>query len=145
MEPPLYRMLRLSLIVAASLVSSLLHAEPISLRGDWQQVLSNAGGCERCRVSIRQSGSALEVIANNGWTATVIPNQDLSSQTAKGEGRWGPNAGGSYKGQSFQIFLAANRNGRLWMGMSVRGANGRDAFIQAFFERMSFPPAASEL
>jgi hypothetical protein len=140
-----YSMLRLSLIVAASLISSQLNAEPTSLRGDWQQVFSNAGACERCLVSIRQSGSALEVIANNGWTATVIPNQDSSSQTAKGEGRWGPNAGGFYKGQSFQIFLAANRNGRLWMGMSVRGANGKDAFIQALFERNSLPPAASEL
>ena len=94
----MYNMLRLSLIVAASLISSQLNAEPTSLRGNWQQVLSNAGACERCLVSIRQSGSALEVIANNGWTATVFPNQDASNQTAKGEGRWGPNAGGFYKG-----------------------------------------------
>jgi hypothetical protein len=141
-ELPLRRIYSLLLFLSAFLATSPLAAEPVPLRGHWRQVASNAGACDTCRVSIERHGNALLVTANNGWKATVIPDQ-AGGLSAKGEGQWGPDSGGSYRGQPFQIIVATKDSRRMWMAMSVKSAKGRQAVIQAIFELESPPAAAS--
>ncbi|AOF89120.1 hypothetical protein [Sinorhizobium sp. RAC02] len=95
-----------------------------TFHGEWQQVSSNAGECSTCRVTIRQTGSTLQIIANNDWTAIA---ETGDSKTAGGAGFWKRGTRKTYAGKSFDIKLRRNDVDELLMLMRIEPARGRSA------------------
>lgn len=106
--------------------------------GAWQQLASNAGPCDRCRVTLVPHGSTFLVKANNGWSAIVEPLKPVDDGLT-GVGRWDPDASKAYRGRQFSIHLLLIE-GRLYMSMRLRMADGTPRAVQAIFDRVGIPP-----
>lgn len=104
-----------------------------TFHGEWQQVSSNAGECPTCRVTIRQTGSSLQIIANNDWTAVA---ETGSGQTAGGAGFWKRGTRKTYAGKSFDIKLRRNDDDELLMLMHIEPSHGRSRTIKGVFQRI---------
>lgn len=104
-----------------------------TFHGEWQQVSSNAGECQTCRVTIRQTGSSLQIIANNGWTAVAETGGD---KTAGGAGFWKRGTRKTYAGKSFDIKLRRNDDGELLMLMRIEPTRGQSRTIKGVFQRI---------
>lgn len=112
-------------------------AGSLSLPGQWQQVVSNAGRCDRCRIAIKQQGPVLRVTSNNGWSAIVEADKGGASGTASGVGRWKSDLGNRYNQMSFTVRFTLT-DGQLYMNMTVPMENGASNVIKAIFEKL--PP-----
>lgn len=111
------------------------NADQSAFAGSWQQIASNAGLCEKCRLTIEQQGAVVRVTANNGWFAVVETEGDGKSQTVRGIGRWKHGHGGSYSSAPFNIQLTLT-DGQLYMNMTVPMANRPTRVIRAVFDRL---------
>jgi len=105
------------------------------IAGDWQQIESNAGACAKCRLSVQQRGSSLAVTANNGWSASVVVEQQTMSARAGGAGRWGSNVTRAYAGRPFNVEFTL-KGQRLYMAMRVELADGSRRTIRAVYGRV---------
>ncbi|MDX0698062.1 hypothetical protein GOD53_29115 [Sinorhizobium medicae] len=110
-------------------------AENRGLAGSWQQIASNAGKCDKCRITIEQQGSVLRVTSNNGWFAIVEADQRGKSNTLSGVGRWKPGYGGSYSRASFDIHFTLT-DGQLYMNMTVPMKKRPTQVIKAIFDKL---------
>jgi len=110
-------------------------ADQSSFAGSWQQIASNAGLCEKCRLTIDQQGDVLRVTANNGWFAVVETQEGGKSKTVRGIGRWKHGHAGSYSNAPFNIHLTLT-DGQLYMNMTVPMANRPTRIIRAIFDRL---------
>ncbi|WP_034858951.1 hypothetical protein [Sinorhizobium sojae] len=110
-------------------------ADNRSLAGIWQQIVSNAGKCDKCRITIKQQGSVLRVTSNNGWFAIVEADKRGKSNALSGVGRWEPGYGGSYGRASFDIHFTLT-DGQLYMNMTVPMKNGPTQVIKAIFDKL---------
>lgn len=110
-------------------------ADQPGFAGNWQQIASNAGLCDKCRLTIEQQGAVVRVTANNGWFAVVETEGGGKSQTVRGIGRWKHGHGGSYSNAPFNIHLTLT-DGQLYMNMTVPIANRPTRVIRAIFDRL---------
>lgn len=110
-------------------------ADQSGFAGNWQQIASNAGRCDKCRLTIEQQGAVLRVTANNGWFAVVETKGGGKSKTVRGIGRWKHGHGGSYSNAPFNIHLTLT-DGQLYMNMTVPMANKPTRVIRAIFDRL---------
>lgn len=101
--------------------------------GEWQQVASNAGECTTCRITIRQTGSSLQIVANNDWTAIAEAG---GSKTADGAGFWKRGTRKTYSGKSFDIKLRRNEDDELLMLMRIEPIRGQSRTIKGLFQRI---------
>ena len=101
--------------------------------GEWKQIFSNAGACANCRVTIRQNGTSLEILANNDWTAIA---EAKDRQTAIGAGLWKHGTRRTYAGRTFDIRLWHTGYDELVMTMRVETAPGKPQTIKALFTRV---------
>jgi len=101
--------------------------------GEWQQISSNAGECPACRVTIRQTGSSLQIIANNDWTAVAETD---GGKTADGAGFWKRGTRKTYSGKSFDIRLRRNEDDELLMLMRIEPIRGQSRTIRGVFQRI---------
>ena len=76
-----------------------------TFHGEWQQIASNAGECPSCRITIRQTGTSLQVTANNDWTAIAETSR---RDTAGGAGFWKRGTRKTYSGKTFDIQFRRN-------------------------------------
>jgi hypothetical protein len=104
-----------------------------AFHGEWQQVSSNAGECPTCRITIRQTGSSLQIIANNDWTAVADAE---GRRTAGGAGFWKRGTRKTYAGKSFDIKLRRNDDAELLMLMRIEPTRGESRTIKAVFQRI---------
>ena len=126
-------LLALLLLTIAPILDAQAQPGAASLQGNWHQIVSNAGQCEDCRISIERKGLDFHVTASNGWSAVVRPHSgDVS--LVLGQGRWQPNSGGTYGGRSFDLLLGVIDD-KLIMIMTVRKPGGRISRIKAAFEK----------
>ena len=126
-------LLALLLLIFAPILGAQADPGSVSLQGDWRQIVSNAGQCEDCRISIERKGLDFHVTASNGWSAVVRP-QSGDVSLVLGKGRWQPNSGGTYGGRSFDLLLGLVDD-KLIMIMTVRKPGGRISRIKAAFEK----------
>lgn len=110
-------------------------ADKSGFAGNWQQIVSNAGKCDKCRITIKQQGSILRVTSNNGWFAIVETDKRGKSNTLTGVGRWKPGHGGSYSRASFDIHFTLT-DGQLYMNMTVPMTNRPTQVIKAIFDKL---------
>ena len=126
-------LLALLLLTIAPILDAQAQPGAASLQGNWHQIVSNAGQCEDCRISIERKGLDFHVTASNGWSAVVRPHSgDVS--LVLGQGRWQPNSGGTYGGRSFDLLLGVIDD-KLIMIMTVRKPGGRISQIRAAFKK----------
>ncbi len=111
------------------------NADQSAFAGNWQQIASNAGLCEKCHLTIEQQGAVLRVTANNGWFAVLETKSGGKSKTVRGMGRWKHGHGGSYSNAPFNIHLTLT-DGQLYMNMTVPMANKPMRVIRAIFDRL---------
>ena len=126
-------LLALLLLIFAPILGAQADPGSVSLQGDWRQIVSNAGQCEDCRISIERKGPDFHVTASNGWSAVVRP-QSGDVSLVLGKGHWQPDSGGTYGGRSFDLLLGLI-NDKLVMIMSVRKPGGHISRIKAAFEK----------
>ena len=126
-------LLALLLLIFAPILGAQADPGSVSLQGDWRQIVSNAGQCEDCRISIERKGLDFHVTASNGWSAVVRP-QSGDVSLVLGKGHWQPDSGGTYGGRSFDLLLGLVDD-KLVMIMSVRKPGGRISRIKAAFEK----------
>lgn len=87
---------KLRFLVAATVLAfaniQSARAERLDLyEGTWKQVTSNAGECSRCSITINRSGDTLQVVANNGWSATATSVRKRFAAelpSVQGDGVW---------------------------------------------------------
>jgi hypothetical protein len=103
----------------------------------WQQIESNAGACQKCRISIDQHGSTLTVTANNGWVATLVAGEKDGSIKATGMGNWRSSLTGAMAGKRFNVEFVL-KDQRLYMSMLVDMGNGSRRTIRGVFGRLWF-------
>ena len=101
--------------------------------GEWQQVSSNAGDCPSCRITIRQTGTSLQIVANNDWTAIA---ETAGPGTADGAGFWKRGTRKTYSGKSFDIKLRRNDEDELLMLMRIEPIRGQSRTIKGVFQRI---------
>lgn len=104
-----------------------------TFHGEWQQIASNAGDCPSCRISIRQTGASLQIIANNDWTAIA---ETGAEKTAGGAGFWKRGTRKTYSGKSFNIKLRRNDANELIMLMRIEPIRGQSRTIKGVFQRI---------
>jgi hypothetical protein len=104
-----------------------------TFHGEWQQVASNAGECPTCRITIRQTGSSLQIIANNDWTAIA---ESAGRTTADGAGFWKRGTRKTYSGKSFDIKLRRNDDDELIILMRIEPIRGQSRTIKGVFQRI---------
>ena len=104
-----------------------------TFHGEWQQVASNAGECPSCRITIRQTGTSLQIIANNDWTA--IAEAD-GHDTAGGAGFWKRGTRKTYSGKTFDIQFRRNAEDELLMRMRIEPIRGKSRTINGLFKRI---------
>ncbi|HEV7249007.1 MAG TPA: hypothetical protein VGN93_18695 [Shinella sp.] len=104
-----------------------------AFHGEWQQIASNAGECPTCRITIRQTGTSLEIVANNDWTAIA---ETGGHETANGAGFWKRGTRKTYAGKTFNIRLRHNGDDELLMRMRIEPIQGRSRTIQGLFKRI---------
>ena len=104
-----------------------------AFHGEWQQVASNAGECPSCRITIRQTGTSLQIIANNDWTA--IAEAD-GHDTAGGAGFWKRGTRKTYSGKTFDIQFRRNAEDELLMRMRIEPIRGKSRTINGLFKRI---------
>ncbi|TAA64939.1 hypothetical protein [Shinella sp. JR1-6] len=101
--------------------------------GEWQQVASNAGECPSCRITIRQTGTSLQIIANNDWTAIAETN---GRDAAGGAGFWKRGTRKTYSGKTFDIRIRRNADDNLLMRMKIEPIRGENRTINGLFKRI---------
>ncbi|MGP4690193.1 hypothetical protein [Agrobacterium cavarae] len=104
--------------------------------GPWRQGRSNAGDCSKCLITVRRLGINLEVVANNGWRATLRPTPKYlreKSPSVEGEGFWETTIGGDRKKISIKVRLTRDE-GKLRMALTA-GYPAERRTIEATFER----------
>jgi hypothetical protein len=128
------RALAAVLLAVAALAGAPSHARAQAdfLLGDWQQLSSNAGPCPTCQISFSQSGGALTVTANNGWSARVDERPRSGVVAAVGSGGWQA-GGGRLAGKTFDIDLEL-RGDRIYMSMRI-DTGGRPWIVRAIYGR----------
>lgn len=104
-----------------------------AFHGEWQQIFSNAGECTTCRITIRQTGSSLKIIANNDWTAIT---ETGGRDSADGAGFWKRGTPKTYSGKTFDIRLRRNEDGELLMTMRIEPVRGKARTIRGVFKRI---------
>jgi len=104
-----------------------------TFHGEWQQIASNAGECPSCRITIRQTGASLQIIANNDWTAIA---ETGGEKTAGGAGFWKRGTRKTYSGKSFDIKLRRNDADELIMLMRIEPIRGESRTIKGVFQRI---------
>lgn len=104
-----------------------------TFHGEWQQIASNAGECPSCRITIRQTGASLQIIANNDWTAIAEAG---GTKTAGGAGFWKRGTRKTYSGKSFDIKLRRNAADELIMLMRIEPIRGESRTIKGVFQRI---------
>ncbi|WP_320200569.1 hypothetical protein RMR16_009055 [Agrobacterium sp. rho-13.3] len=112
-----------------------MRAEQSNFTGNWQQIVSNAGQCDKCRIAIKEQGSVLRITSNNGWFAVAEIGKGGQSTTFSGIGRWKPGHGGSYSSASFNVHFTLT-DGQLYMKMSVPIENRPVRVIKAIFDKL---------
>jgi hypothetical protein len=123
-----------AIIFSIALMTGHARAQAEQMRGEWRQVESNAGACPTCQISIGGEASSLTVIANNGWSATIVAGEKNSVIGATGSGRWNSRANKSIANKPFNIVFIV-RGMRLYMTMFIDGANGSRQAVKGVFER----------
>lgn len=121
-------------LIAAALAgaTSRAQAQVDFLLGDWRQLSSNAGSCPTCQLSFSRGGGAINVTANNGWSARVDERERPGVIAAIGSGRW--QAGnGRLAGKAFDIDLEL-RGERIYMSMRI-DTGGRPSIVKAVYGR----------
>ena len=119
------------LFCTASLATPALAED--TFNGEWQQIASNAGECPSCRITIRQTGASLQIIANNDWTAIAEAG---GAKTAGGAGFWKRGTRKTYSGKSFDIKLRRNDADELIMLMRIEPIRGQSRTIKGVFQRI---------
>lgn len=124
-------------LVAAALFCISGFATPVAaedaFQGEWQQIASNAGECPSCRITIRQTGASLQIIANNDWTALA---ETGDRDTASGAGFWKRGTRKTYSGKTFNIRMRLNTDDELLMKMRIEPIQGKSRTIQGVFKRI---------
>ncbi|MCM2472768.1 hypothetical protein HGO38_04655 [Rhizobium sp. CG5] len=110
-------------------------ADSPSLIGSWQQVVSNAGQCDTCRITIKKQGSVLRVTSNNGWFAIVEADKPGKFNAVSGVGRWKPGHGGSYSRAAFDIHFTLT-DSQIYMNMTVPMKDRPAQVIKAIFDKL---------
>ncbi|MFK0277283.1 hypothetical protein ACIQUG_26650 [Ensifer sp. NPDC090286] len=109
--------------------------------GQWRQLTSTAGQCDKCYIGIVRHGDLLTVSSNNGWQAVANVERFADLPLAAGKGQWQPTVSGAYGGKSFGIQFV-RRGGQLQMFMVVSRGDGSPMSIRATFEKR--PPVSDE-
>ena len=104
-----------------------------AFHGEWQQIASNAGECPSCRITIRQTGTSLQVTANNDWTAIAETSR---RDTAGGAGFWKRGTRKTYSGKTFDIQFRRNAEDELLMRMKIEPIRGKNRTITGLFKRV---------
>lgn len=104
-----------------------------TFHGEWQQIASTAGDCPSCRITIRQTGASLQIIANNDWTAIA---ETGGAKAAGGAGFWKRGTRKTYAGKSFDIKLRRNDADELIMLMRIEPIRGQSRTIKGVFQRI---------
>ena len=124
----------LAIALAVSQLATRAAAQSDQLLGVWQQIESNAGKCPACQISIDQTTSALTVTANNGWSATIVANQNGDLIAATGNGRWSSRSK-PLAGKAFSVEFIV-RDARLYMTMLVDPGGGPRRIVKGVFGRL---------
>ncbi|MBB4567903.1 hypothetical protein [Rhizobium leucaenae] len=114
-------------------VSQPARSEQGNFSGQWEQIHSDAGPCEKCLVGIVRQGKFMMISANNGWSATAETSRSGNVSYAAGTGQWDVPTG-KYSQKAFDILLAI-RGDRLMVIMITEKANGSKQSIRTFFSR----------
>jgi hypothetical protein len=121
------------LFTFASFLTPEARAEQLHLLGEWQQIESNAGKCDDCRITIRRTGTHLTITGSNGWSAVVKARPGTNG--AIGWGKWEAKSGGSYGGHEFTLHIGTVHD-KLLMVMSVPKPGNKISKIKAAFEKI---------
>ena len=129
----------LFLLLAIAPIISLgpAHAQEDFIEGAWQQIVSNAGACPKCRILIGQGGGRLSVVANNGWSAVVSIQRTKDPLEATGTGIWARGSLRTTAGRPFNVVFRL-RDQRLYMSLCVEMEDGSRRPIKAVFGRVWF-------
>ncbi|OCP02804.1 hypothetical protein BC374_12775 [Ensifer sp. LC13] len=109
-------------------------ADGDAFAGQWRQLTSTAGRCDKCYIGIVRHGDLLTVSSNTGWQAVANVEGFADLQLAAGKGQWKPTISGAYGGRSFGIQFV-RRGGQLQMFMVVSQADGAPLSIRVTFEK----------
>ena len=117
------------------LLPAAARADGHAFAGQWRQLTSTAGRCDRCHIGIVRHGDLLTVTSNTGWQAVVNVENFADLELAAGTGQWNATvSSAAYSGKHFAIQFV--RRGReMQMFMVVPQATGRPVSIRATFER----------
>ena len=129
-----YPTFALAIALAVLQPATRVAAEADQLLGVWQQIESNAGKCPKCQISIDRSMLVLTVIANNGWSATVVANHNGDPISVAGEGRWSSRSK-PLAGKAFSVDFVL-RDARLYMTMVVDPGSGSRRTVKGVFGRL---------
>ncbi|WP_426228075.1 hypothetical protein [Pararhizobium sp. DWP3-4] len=144
------RLLQSVLIVAAATLSAVAaYAGDPVFHGRWQQLGSNAGGCNACLIAIVRHGDILTVTANNGWSAVIQADRRGQALLAAGAGQWRNVTSAVYRNAPFELGFV-RRDERLHILMVVKSDDGTTSTIKGVFsrptpgfeERGRFPPVS---
>ncbi|PST61485.1 hypothetical protein C9E91_18945 [Rhizobium sp. SEMIA4064] len=128
-----YAVKLLLFISTVLLVSHQARSEEGNFSGQWEQIHSDAGPCEKCLVGIVRQGKFMMISANNGWSATAETSRNGNVSYAAGTGQWDAQIE-KYSQKAFDILLTI-RGDRLMVIITTEKADGSKQSIKAFFSR----------
>ncbi len=126
-----------SLLLAFSFIAPSAKADQLDLyEGVWRQVKSNSGDCPKCSITIRRDGSKLEVIANNGWYASVQPvpkRLSIELPSVQGDGVWRTKVSGQSQETPIKVALVHDES-QLHLALII-GYPDHPRTIEATFQK----------